>query len=419
MYFLPNADHWEVDKAGNRIMIANERGLKEKTIGVDRSKAIESTKHEIKALQQELSRNKQEEKAVKDASFKSKKAWNQAQKQHQKLTSNVKKMEAILDELKAEAETSEEVPTIDTTEYEADIEDAENSVQELKKQEAEITEDIANLQPAYKDQKKQLSEISARNKKILDDMDKVDNKLEDIVKGQRRREEQRDKVKAKVNQAVTLTEQQEEIVKEFKVKVANALDGARRMQFHYERDLNMFQVKKENNGEIPEGQEVDLEPTDEDLEAIETVDPPKESKYYKAKVQSKEKKIEQEKERRNMSESDPAVARDKYFRAKNALDSKMAQIDAITRNCTSLKKDLASRKDRWRAFRSHIAEMTNLNFDEFLNKKGSAGEVEFDHSGKTMNLVVQKVCLAICVTNNYFFNPRHSFSHLCALISTG
>jgi len=389
VFVFPKGDHWQVDKAGNLSMMGNDRGMKQ-TIGVDRSAAIESAKHEMKAMQQELARNKSEEKAVKEASYKSKKLWNQAQKDHQKTSKNIEKMESVLDDLKAEAETSEEVPTIDTSDYEKDIQEAEASMQDLKEQEAAIVQEIHSLQPGVKDQRRQLDEITARNRRILDDMEKVDAKLEDIVKGQARRQEQVDKVKAKVQQVERGVEEQEGIVKEIKGKLGGALAGARKLQFDYHRDQKMFELKKENGGEIPPGEEVELEPTDEDLEEIETVEPPKESKHYKSKIQNKLKKIDQEIQRRNMTESDPAVARDKYFRAKKDLDSKMVQINAIERNCKALSKDLRQRKNRWRQFRGHIAEMTNIGFDEFLNKKGSAGEVEFDHDLGQLNLIVQK-----------------------------
>eukprot|EP00581_Thalassiosira_minuscula_P008708 CAMPEP_0183707658 /NCGR_PEP_ID=MMETSP0737-20130205/4176_1 /TAXON_ID=385413 /ORGANISM="Thalassiosira miniscula, Strain CCMP1093" /LENGTH=1232 /DNA_ID=CAMNT_0025935381 /DNA_START=12 /DNA_END=3710 /DNA_ORIENTATION=- len=389
VFFFPKGDHWEVDKAGNQIMIGNDRPMKQ-TVGVDRTAAIEAAKHEMKAMQQELVRNKGEEKAVKDASYKAKKLWNEAQKAHHKVASNIKKMESLLDELKAEAETSEEVPTIDTSEYENDIEEAEASVQNLKEREAKIVQEIESLQPGVEEQKRQLDETSARNKKILDDMDKVDAKLEDIVKGQARRQELVDKVRAKVEQVEGAVQQQEGTVKEIKEKLADALGVARKMQFDFNRDKRMFELKKENGGDLPPGEEVQLEPTDEDLDAIETFDPPKEPKFYKAKIQSKLNKIEQEKVRRNMSESDPAVARDKYYRAKKDLDSKMEQINTIDGNCKNLRKDLSSRKKRWRQFRGHIAEMTNLGFDEFLNKKGSAGEVVFDHDDGKLDLIVQK-----------------------------
>ena len=140
-------------------------------------------------------------------------------------------------------------------------------------------------------------------------------------------------------------------------------------------DRKIFELKEGNGWEIPDGEEVQLEPTAEDLEQIETIEVSKDSKHYKAKTVNKGKKIEQEVQRRNMSESDPAVARDKYFRAKKDVDSKMEQINAIQKNCYALSKDLKDRKKRWRIFRSHIAEMTNIGFDEFLSKKGSAGEL--------------------------------------------
>jgi len=193
-----------------------------------------------------------------------------------------------------------------------------------------------------------------------------------------------------VEQVEGAVQQQEGTVKEIKEKLADALGVARKMQFDFNRDKRMFELKKENGGDHPPGEEVQLEPTDEDLDAIETFDPPKEPKFYKAKIQSKLNKIEQEKVRRNMSESDPAVARDKYYRAKKDLDSKMEQINTIDGNCKNLRKDLSSRKKRWRQFRGHIAEMTNLGFDEFLNKKGSAGEVVFDHDDGKLDLIVQK-----------------------------
>lgn len=395
-------------------MVGNDRKMKQ-TVGVDRSAAIEATKHEMKALQQELARNKDEEKGVKDAAFKAKKAWNQAQKEYAALNTNIKKMASVLDDLKAEADTSEEVPTIDTSEYESDIQEAEAIVEDLKRREAAVVQEIESLQPGLDDQRKRLEEITARNEKILDDLDKVDSKLEDIVKGQTRRQDQVDKFRAKVDQIEQGLAEQEEVVSGAKEKVSTALEKARRMQFAANRDRKKFELKQENGGVAPD-EEMALDPTDDDLEEIEVIDPPKDSKFYKAKVVNKEKKIAQEKDRRNLSESDPAVARDKYFRAKKDLDSKMEQINAIDRNVKALKKDLKERKKRWRDFRAHIAEMTNLSFDEFLNKKGSAGEVQFDHEDRKLDLVVQKVCLVFncyCASCTYqflviFLTPKNS-----------
>lgn len=65
VFFLPDGDHWEA-KGGQRTMIANDRQLKQ-TIGVDHSRAIETAKHELKAVEKELSRARKEEEDVKEA----------------------------------------------------------------------------------------------------------------------------------------------------------------------------------------------------------------------------------------------------------------------------------------------------------------------------------------------------------------
>jgi chromosome segregation ATPase len=389
VFFLPNGDYWEANR-GNVMMVSNDKKAMKQTIGVDRSAAIESTKHEMKALQLELARNKEELKGVNEALLKHKKAWNVAKEKYSKTCTQIKSMESTLQQLRDEAETSEEAPTIDTTEYENDIQEAEVAVQDLKKKEAAVLREIDALQPTMGDLRRQLEEVDARNVKIGDEMDKVHAKLEDIVKGQTLRMEMVDKVRAKVEQIEDMVNQQEGVVKEIKSKAADALVGARKMQFTYNREVRMFQLKKENGGELPPDEEVELEPNDNDLDEIEVINPGNDSKFFKTKLQNKLKKIDQEKQRRNMSESDPAVARDKYFRARKDMDSKMQQIEAIAKSTKDLTKDLKDRKSRWRQFRGHIAQMTNLGFDEMLNKKGSAGEVEFDHDNKRLNLVVQK-----------------------------
>ena len=130
---------------------------------------------------------------------------------------------------------------------------------------------------------------------------------------------------------------------------------------------------------------------------IQTLDPnllqdgPDLNKEQPEQVGDIVKKIESEKRRKNLTESDPVVARDKYLRAKRDLDSKMTQIQTIEENVKMLLKDIKERKKRWVDFRSHIAQMTNLSFDDLLQKKNSAGTVEFDHDKQQLHLIVQKV----------------------------
>jgi chromosome segregation ATPase len=390
VFCLPNGDFWQVNK-GLLNIVSNDRPLRQ-TIGVDRSAAVESAKHEMKAIQKELERNNREVKAIVDQLKNSKKEWNVRNKQYQALTSNIKKMETLLEELKEQAEASEEVPTIDTTEFENDITIAEEEVDDLKKKESTVSQEIESLQPEVDELKKKLDETATRNEKILDDLDKVEAKLEDIVRGQNRRQEVVDKCRAKVQERENALIQQEAVVKQSKELVAKALLTARTVQFK----TNMLEKRveaKESNGDVTVviTDDMDGEPSEQDLESIEIVEPEHNSKKCQARIASREKKIANEKQRRNLSEADPAVARDKYLRAKKDLDSKMEQIQTIEKNVEMLMNDVKQRRRRWVHFRSHIAQMTNISFDEFLQKKKSAGQVEFDFENNQLNLIVQKV----------------------------
>lgn len=178
-------------------------------------------------------------------------------------------------------------------------------------------------------------------------------------------------------QQVIITDQQE--------KVNKALLGARRMHFFALREKRKLDGEQGDTDDDP-----NREPTSEELEQIEIVYPDKDMKFYKAKLEAKQKKISTERAKRSITEADPAVAREKYLRAKQDLDSKMEQITAISEATKALEADLKERKKRWRQFRSHIAQMTNMSFDEFLGKKGASGIVEFDYDNKKMNLIVQK-----------------------------
>jgi hypothetical protein len=184
-----------------------------------------------------------------------------------------------------------------------------------------------------------------------------------------------EKLRVKVQQCEETLRQQQVLIDNHEEKVSKALHGARRMHFFYVREKN----KLDCGGDAEGGdEEANREPTDEELEEIEPVCPGKDSKHYKAKLVAKQKKIETERSLRSITELDPAVAREKYLRAKQDLDSKMEQINAIDQATSALEIDLRERKERWVIFRSHIAQMTNICFDDFLGRKGSSGVIEFD-----------------------------------------
>jgi peptidoglycan hydrolase CwlO-like protein len=109
-------------------------------------------------------------------------AWNHNLKEYQSLQKKIKDMEADLGNLKAEAETSEEVPTVDTSEMEDDIREAEESLGGIKKRETLILEEIEALYPSIVEHCRRLDEVAARNQKAMDDLEKAEDVVEHIVK---------------------------------------------------------------------------------------------------------------------------------------------------------------------------------------------------------------------------------------------
>lgn len=74
--------------------------------------------------------------------------------------------------------------------------------------------------------------------------------------------------------------QQQVLLADQEEKVSKALRGARQMHFFYMRE----RAKLEANDDQGINDNSNREPTDEELEQIETVYPDKDSKHYKAKV---------------------------------------------------------------------------------------------------------------------------------------
>jgi len=132
------------------------------------------------------------------------------------------------------------------------------------------------------------------------------------------------------------------------------------------------------------------EHTEDEINSIDPITIGKNPDYYAKKIRELQHKIGMERKSKRMTESDPEVALEKFLRAKKALDTKMYQIEKIEKNKNVLEIDIRDRKKKWKKFRNHIVEMANFTFDEVLNRKGSSGQIEFDHKEKTLNLIVQK-----------------------------
>jgi len=388
VYFLPLGDKWQVSKAGSLSIISSTQKRLTQTIGVDKTKAIQEAERELDSLRRELRDADDQLSKVKRDRDEFQRNWNAQSKKLKANDADIKKLENDIDELKAEAEAAQNFTAQDTSDLEDEVKAAEEACQALKEKETESRKALEALEPAAQVIQRSLDEIAARNKKVVADMNEAEKKLEELVRGQKEKIRTLDKKRAKLDEAENAIKIQREAGQEKAKKNDETRRKARTANWKYDKSLAERDLQTDEKV-MSQGSSSD-EPSEDELADIEPMKLDREPDFYKSKITRTEGDIEKEKRNRNLSEKDPEVAYEKYQRAKKDLDSKLLQIERIERNVALLKKDLKSRRKMWKRFRSHICDMTSTTFDEILNKKGSSGQIEFNHENKELNLMVQK-----------------------------
>jgi len=386
VYFLPNGDKWQVSKGGSLSIVSNSKRLAQ-TIGLDKTRAIQESERELDLLRIELRNAEDDYAKVRREREDYKRGWQQHNNSLKNNDADIKKLEIQIDDLRAEAEAAETF-NFDTSDLEDEAKAAEEAYRNLKDKESDIVRAMEEMKPATQTLHRSFEEITARNSKIVADIGNVEMKLEELMRNKREKSQNLDKKRARVDDAETARGQQLAVLDEKMKKCNEALSKARIANWKY----NKASASRDDFIDGGDSLKVDVnqEPDSQELELIEPMKTDRDPDFYKNKIQRAEKDIEREKVKRNLSEKDPEVAYEKYMRAKKDLDSKLIQIDRIDSNVESLKKDLRHRRKMWKRFRSHICEQTRNIFDLILSKKGSSGDIEFNHETKELNLMVQK-----------------------------
>ena len=385
--FLPNGDNWTVLR-GSRQMVSNERKPR-KTIGIDRTAAIREKESELRLLKDEVDQKRQAVTDLKKESLHWKKEWNAANKKLRKLADAVSGTETTIEEIRAEADNNEDIE-IDTTEQEEDVKDAEQALEDIKAEEEEKNAAIEEHMPAIEEAKNRTDELATRNEKVIDELKAAEDALEQYAQGHAKLQDNIAKKEKKVEEMADVLTKHGQKAAELFQKAAEWTHKARVLAY------NLQQEKKRHESQNKGEEFVAIEATDDLLEAIDPMRTSKSPEYYQTKIEQGEKRLEKERQKRALTESNPEVAFDKYIRAKKDLDEKMNQLDQIQANIDDLVDDAKARWKRWKEFRAHIEQNTASIFNDILNKKGSAGELEFYHGDKykkipgTLNLVVQK-----------------------------
>ncbi|GMH47517.1 hypothetical protein TrRE_jg10257 [Triparma retinervis] len=409
-------------------------------LGRDTASAVKDAKAQIEVLKEDFEDKKEEKKDLEAKQKEHKVKWNQYMKTQRTLQLEIKDMTARKAELKEELEemeeedNGEEVDNNLAAELESEKSEAETYEREIKEKERELEK----ILPEIEEKEAKLNEEKQRNDKVLKDLEDVSKTLAKVLekkgsyeskveKAQKKLAERKLRVENDEEECVKGREELDEMIRKSKVltwklmKEAEIREKSRSEEGAKGKDGDDDDEEDEGGGGEEE-EEVDVTAiTDEELEAIERPKITKTDEYYKARKSKYEAELETERKRRKVSESDPQVVWDKLNRAKGNLKEKQVGIGMIAENVNKMRADLKMRRKKWKTFRSHIAKMTNTTFGEMLNKKGSSGEVEFDHRDKTLNLTVQKDSNEASQTSDVkaLSGGERSFTTLSLLLALG
>jgi structural maintenance of chromosomes protein 6 len=384
VYCLPRGDQWTV-KNGSLAMFSNEKKFRQ-TIGVDKSAALEAAKHEESLLQEEHAISRKEEAKLDSEHTKHQREWNVAKRSMQMNDATISDLSAKIDEIKSEIETSANV-TIDTTEYEDDVREAEEAIETLRESEEKISAQLEDALPTIDDLKSRVDDCNMRNLKVLEDIEAAEKDLTQLLESHTQQKDNLEKKRQKIVKYREIMKKYQEKVDESRVESEKSILKARKLTFR----LQILQTfsQDEMRNEVSQD-DIQCDPTDEELDAIKPMENEHEPQYYEVRVNKLKKKLDTERQRRKICKEDALVAYEKYIRAKNDITEKTKQVIDAQAHIESLSNDLKERKRRWKQFRSHLSRATNMKFSEMLSINDYAGELSFSHDDKTLDLGVQK-----------------------------
>lgn len=382
--YLPNGDNWTV-RNGVLVNYSNDSSRMRHTIGVDKSAAIASSEQELRQLQTELKEMRSEEARLEGEHTQRQRQWNQANKALKRNDMHIANLASKIDDIRGDVESAANV-NIDTTEYEEDVNQAEQATEGIKEQYSQLRSKMEEAKPAIDDLRKHLEEITMRNEKVLHDMQAAELDMNKFLETQSQHQDIVAKKRKKVEQYREVIAKHQANVDKYSSERESLLFKARKLE--YDLGIHKQQQKQDEHGILDVSEQAD--PTAEDLQGIEPRVMAKDTKYYETRIKSTKQKIERERERRDVSNEDRAVTYEKYLRAKNDLDAKTKQVDDIEKKMQILVQDLRNRKRLWKQFRQHLTKKTSIKFDEMLALNNYSGELKFSHDDYTLDLAVAK-----------------------------
>lgn len=359
VHFLPDGDYWSVYN-GSKSMTSNTRKLRP-VIGVDRTTSIRETENEKQTLEYELKDLTSKEKNLSRERHQYKVQWNNLKKDDKNMRLEIQDLEETISRIQLESAAAENV-SVDTSEYEDEVKEAEAAIDQLKERIEEMQKHIEELRKPISDLESKVDETQARSLKVANDLNEASEKYQQYMRSKEQRGQILEKKRSKLQQFEDYRENLLGRIDERARVTGETKFKAQRVTYQYQKSLD----EKSSDEDKAEGADKEVELTEEEIkskiEAIEPLETSKDSQYYRSKIQRGERDIEKERQRRQISEVDPEVALMKYQRAKKDLESKFVQLESIRANEEGLVLDLKDRKKRWKSFRGNHYFLTKFSY---------------------------------------------------------
>jgi len=317
VYFGPKGDVWSVKK-GNRVINSNTNNYRGQLIGIDKTQTLNVARRAVEEATADVREHEKDEHRLQAEHTKYGREWKEANKALKSNDSRISKLSELIEDLRAEMESSAET-TIDTTEYETDVTSCQEELEKTKEEETKLKEKREELAPKLSDIKAKLEQTSARNEKILLDIEAATSEMQSFLSTQSQTQTKIDKRRKKIQKLTEALEEEQVRLEKAAAAKADALYDARLLHYRLQVRRKRQERHETNSAEaVPdESDDDDDEPSQEDLDKIDPIEKQdlKEVEYYEAKIKKAEEKVEQERKRRKVSKEDPAVAYEKYIRA--------------------------------------------------------------------------------------------------------
>ena len=361
VYCLPSGDYWQIFQ-GNKSITSSD-GRLQKKIGCDTTEAIKQAQDELEGTKKERDEKARRLKVLKDESHEFKVKWNAFVKAD-KAASNVINVEKDnLERIREEADAADNV-VVDTSEYEDDVSKAKEELEQITASCDEMRKAIDAMLPGIQAIEAQVEEVNARNKRVAEEISKADDQLQEYLQSKAGRERNIQKRRNKLEQAEAAMMEFANVVKE---KEENANETLRKsktlkIQAGIATENNLRRSRRadgdQDNPELQDENEI----SEEQMDAVEIEVVGREPEYFTSKITRMNREIETARARRNLTERDPEAALDKFLRAKQAMDTKLYQMDKVEENKVALVKDRRAREKLWTTFRGQSLSLHHFCF---------------------------------------------------------